>query len=135
MVAEMIEDGNKDMAGWITNTIEWSPLHHLDVLSPDRTRLLLRQGADVHAKPTTGDTRTPFEVAEGMQGTSESARLVLLAAGQWSVESHSLFPNAARNSAATLAFSLYHMYARRMNNGGWTAVDFARYILAFTVSR
>ena len=32
--------------------------------------------------------------------------------------------------AATLAPSLYHIYARRMGNGGWQAVDFMHAVLS-----
>ena len=37
--------------------------------------------------------------------------------------------------AVTLAHSLYHVYLRRMERGGWQAVDFARHVLSHALCR
>ena len=87
----------------------------------------------LHLKPSAGDTSSPLERAQQLAPGSAAASLVVRAAGPWSVESHDLFPDADRARAVTLARSLYHMFLRRMGNGGWQAVDFARYILPFVL--
>ena len=115
----------------------WTPLHHLEVLSPERARALLRAGADLHLKPKP-DVPSPLERAQQLlsaesvsSSNTAAASLVVRAAGPWSVESHELFADAERARAATLVRSLYHVYLRRMSNGGWQAVDFARGVLPF----
>ena len=120
---------------WLVLSREWSPLHHLEVLSPERTRALLRDGADLHLRPSAGDTSSPLERAQQLAAENVVASLVVRAAGPWSVASHDLFPSADRVRMAMLARSLYHVFLRRMGNGGWQAVDFARYVLSFVVRR
>ena len=125
---------------WLELSRHWTPLHHLEVLSPERARTLLRAGADLHLRPKP-DVPSPFEraqqllSAESVSSTSTTASLVVRAAGPWSVESHELFADAERARAATLVRSLYHVYLRRMSNGGWQAVDFARGVLPFAIVR
>ena len=120
---------------WLARSREWSPLHHLEVLSPERTRALLRGGADLHLAPSTGDTATPLERARQLAPASASASLVVRAAGPWSTTTHELFGDAERARAVTLAHSLYHVYLRHMERGGWQAVDFARHVLSHAMSR
>ena len=95
----------------------------------------IRGGADLHLSPSTGDTATPLERARQLAPTSASASLVVRAAGPWSASTHELFGDAERARAVTLAHSLYHVYMRRMEHGGWQAVDFARYVLSHLLSR
>ena len=121
--------GHHALAEWLALSREWSPLHHLEVLSPERTRALLRGGADLHLSPSTGDTATPLERARQLAPASASASLVVRAAGPWSTTTHELFGDAERARAVALAHSLYHVYLRRMERGGWQAVDFARLVL------
>ena len=66
---------------------------------------------------------------------TDVASLLVRAAGPWSAASHELFPDAERLQAATLAPSLYHIFARRLGNGGWQAIDFAHSVLAQLLSR
>ena len=122
--------GRRALAEWLALSREWSPLHHLEVLSPERTRALLRGGADLHLAPSTGDTATPLERARQLAPASASASLVVRAAGPWSTTTHELFGDAERARAVALAHSLYHVYLRRMEHGGWQAVDFARHVLS-----
>lgn len=127
--------GHTALVEWLALSREWSPLHHLEVLSPDRTRALLRGGADLHLSPSTGDTATPLERARQLAPASASASLVVRAAGPWSTTTHELFGDAERARAVTLAHSLYHVYLRRMEHGGWQAVDFARHVLPHLLCR
>ena len=120
---------------WLALSREWSPLHHLEFLSPERTRALLRGGADLHLAPSTGDTATPLERARQLAPASASASLVVRAAGPWSTTTHELFGDAERARAVALAHSLYHVYLRRTEQGGWQAVDFARHVLSHLLCR
>jgi hypothetical protein len=102
---------------------------------------LLRAGADLHLRPKP-DVPSPFERAQQLllaesvsSSNTTAASLVVRAAGPWSVESHELFADAERARAATLVRLLYHVYLRRMSNGGWQAVDFARGVLPFAIVR
>ena len=103
---------------------------------------MLRAGADLHLKPKP-DVPPPLERAQQLlsaesvssSSNTATASLVVRAAGPWSTESHELFADAERARAATLVRSLYHVYLRRMGNGGWQAVDFARGVLPFAIVR
>ena len=127
---------------WLALSRHWMPLHHLEALSPERARALLRAGADLHLKPKP-DVPSPLERAQQLlsaesvssSNTAAAASLVVRAAGPWSAESHELFADAERARAVTLVRSLYHVYLRRMSNGGWQAVDFARGVLPFAIVR
>ena len=127
--------GHDALTEWLALSREWSPLHHLEVLSPERTRALLRGGADLHLTRSTGNTATPLERARQLAPASASASLVVCAAGPWSTTTHELFGDAERARAVTLAHSLYHVYLRRMEHGGWQAVDFARHVLSHLLCR
>ena len=127
-------DGGVTLTEWLVLSRHWSPLHHLETLTLERARALLRGGADVDLKPAA-DVPTPLERALVLSPFCAVSRLVVRAAGPWSVESHELFPDAKRAQAALLARSLYHVYLRRMGNGGWQAVDFTRYTLPFLIFR
>ena len=127
--------GHTALTEWLALSREWSPLHHLEVLSPERTCALLRGGANLHLAPSTGDTATPLERARQLAPTSASASLVVRAAGPWSTTTHELFGDAERARAVALAHSLYHVYLRRMERGGWQAVDFARHVLSHLLCR
>ena len=127
--------GHDALAEWLALSRKWSPLHHLEVLSPERTRTLLRGGADLHLTPSTGDTATPLERARQLAPANASASLIVRAAGPWSASTHELFGDAERARAVTLAHSLYHVYLCRMEHGGWQAVDFARHVLSHLLRR
>ena len=88
--------GQAEIAAWLVRSRGWTPLHHLEELSPARTRTLLRDGADPHAQPTP----TPAERASAIGGAV--SELVLRAARPWSRVSHELYPDAARARAVEL---------------------------------
>ena len=129
------EAGHAALAEWLVLSRHWSPLHHLEVLSPERTRALLRGGADVHFKPSAGDVPSPLERAQQLAPGSAAASLVVRAAGPWSVASHELFPAAERAQVVSLARSLYQVHGRWLELGGFEAVDFARAIVPLLVCR
>ena len=118
------------LAEWLRRSQGWTPLHHLEVLSPARTRALLRDGANVHARPTEGvERKTPVERADELfEGRTEAAKqalvdrgpaglghvieLVRRAAGPWSPRSHDLFAAAERARAVELLCVGYHLAAQ-----------------------
>ena len=79
----------------------WSPLHHVEVLSAERTRALLRGGASIHAPAGTPPV-SPLQRAQQQQPAGEAAQLILRAAQPWSPATHDLFPAAARARAVEL---------------------------------
>ena len=99
--------GHDELAAWLRLSRAWTPLHHLEVLTPARARALLRDGADPHAKPTTGGGVTspsPLERANARDsvGSDEVRRLLQRSALAWSPATHELFPAAARARAVEL---------------------------------
>ena len=107
MEDEALNRGFEEIAEWLEATVDWTPLHHMEQLTPERTRALLRSGANPHARVAPG-VPTPLERAEellqeaecdGM--TREVAELVVRAAS-WSPDSHELFPAAVREHAVEL---------------------------------
>ena len=81
--------GDNDICAWLVSSRHWStPLHHLDIISADRARALLRDGADLYATAAPGGP-TPLSLAEDMRGAGtvddgSAAQLVLDAAEPWS---------------------------------------------------
>ena len=80
--------GHAKLLAWLQESREWTPLHHLEVLTADRTRALLRGGADLRS-----GSPSPLELAQHTEG--EASALVRQAAC-WSEGSHHLFPATAR---------------------------------------
>ena len=84
-----------ELANWLKRARDWTPLHHLEVLSPLRTLALLRGGADLHE-----GTPSPLERAQTVPG--EASALVVRAGERWSPETHHLFPAATRARASAI---------------------------------
>ena len=100
--------GHHIIAAWLRATRLWSTaLHHLEHLTPERARALLRAGADIHAAAEPGGP-TPLSLAQAlypiMGATAEgtAAFLVLEAAKPWSRKTHKYFPDPARARAVEL---------------------------------
>ena len=83
------ERGIIDLAAWLRRAQAWTPLHHLEVLTPARALALLRDGADLYA-----GAPSPLERAKTTPG--EASALVVLAGERWSPQTHHLFPAASR---------------------------------------
>jgi ankyrin repeat protein len=104
--AELV--GREDIVSWLRSSRSWTVLHHLQLLTPERTKALLRAGADLDL--VTGETilrphragegETPLDLAQ--EAGSEAAALVLLAAEPWSASTHHLFPLGPRLRASIL---------------------------------
>ena len=140
MTAERLAlySGHEDIIAWLTATRHWStPLHHLTVITPSRTRTLLRDGADLLASHEGGPT--PLALAQGMlaAGTAvngSAAHIVLCAARPWSPETHELFPAEARERARRI-MRVATLVAWKYLSPGMTGVDFLGLILPFEVLR
>ena len=87
--------GHKELRDWLNASSEWTPLHYLEVLTPERAHRLLRDGANIHASPAPSPLERTKEVA------NEVSDLVKLAA-RWSPESHHLFRKADRERAVAM---------------------------------
>ena len=113
---------------WLLQTVGWSPLHHVALLSESRARALLEAGADIHlpARQPMGRVSelmaalhidqhfvepqpTPLQLAQQLQDEGEAggaARLVLDAALAWNMPwtpaSHATFSGPARMRACHL---------------------------------
>ena len=97
--------GHHDVAGWHPHPPLVDALHHLELLTPERARALLRAGADIHAAAEPGGP-TPLSLAQDLseagnakEGTA--AFLVLEAAKLWSHKTHMVFPAPARARASS----------------------------------
>ena len=91
---------------WLCRTRHWTPLHHLEQLTSERVRKLLAAGADPHARPASGDTRTPLERAtevlpHGRRHTAAS-RALLFAVLPWSPRTHHHYETAVQARAVEL---------------------------------
>ena len=102
--------GQSEVGEWLVLSRGWTPLHHLEALTPERMRALLRAGADPHARPAEAPSQTltvpqatPVERALAMvEPRSAVAELLLRAAERWTPHTHDLFPAAARTRAVEL---------------------------------
>ena len=83
-----------DLAAWLRATDGWTPLHHLEQLTPKRKRALLRGGAALHA-----GAPSPLERARAVGGEVSA---LLLRAARWSEGSHELFPAPGRAQAVAV---------------------------------
>ena len=103
------ERGHIEIVAWLRETrLLTTPLHHLEFITAERARELLRAGADIYARAVPLGP-TPLSVAQAaamgfLGGAAEgtAAFLVLEAAKPWSRYNHKLFPAAARARAVDL---------------------------------
>ena len=113
--------GHHEVAAWLRATHNWTELHHVEFLPPERTREMLRGGGDIHAEVKPFGV-TPLSIAQDLEAAARpvihradlhgfdeilaprihNALLVLEAAKPWSRKTHTLFPAAARERAADL---------------------------------
>ena len=97
---------------WRSSGVEWlkesvsfsSPLHHIEVLTPERTIALLRSGKH---SPVAGPF-SPADVARKHPG-NEVAELVLRASEAWSPSNHALWGDKQRARAVELLKLGYSM--------------------------
>lgn len=135
--------GHDELISWLCLTRTWTPLHYLEVLTPERTRALLRDGADPHAKlEVSGQPNVPSPL-ERADATGASLvpcldavrKLVRDAAKPWSQETHELFPGPAREYAVELFWLGQQLALQpRFANLGRAVNDWWAVMMAFAVS-
>jgi hypothetical protein len=113
--------GHAELAAWLRETADWTPLHHLEQLTLERARALLRGDADVRA-----GAPSPLERARTVGG--EASALVLRAA-RWSEGSHELFPAAARAQAVAVLRLGYLLASSRYATEATALTDAWRHIV------
>jgi ankyrin repeat protein len=96
--------GKKDIALWLRASRNWTRLHHLDFLTAEHTRALLRGGASANA---TVDGRTPLDRAKklcmmGRAAAGSAAHVVLEWGAPWSRQTHKFYPPEVRARVADL---------------------------------
>jgi len=101
------QEDHANILAWLQRTRDYSsPLHHLELLSADQAKDMLRAGAALGARARP-DAPSPLELAErlakqvGAAGR-EAAELVVEAALPWSPRAHRLWPAGARARAEEL---------------------------------
>ena len=106
------------LARWLRASRDWSALHHIEVLSGERARALLRGGADLHAQPlwrgvggkgTEAGPDTPLKRAQKFGHSTDASRLLLSAASPWGPKNHDLFPFRTRKLAYRLLLVGYQL--------------------------
>ena len=125
VTAESIASHHPTILAWLVASRDWcSPLHHVHMLSEERTVELLSGGADLnHRTPGVANAPSPLELAHLQPVSSVAARLILCAAEPWSQCSHYLFPAHARSWAKEvlrlgylLAFERYPMESGQLTD-------------------
>ena len=97
-----------ECAEWLDATSRWTrPLHHFELLSLERVRALVVEGADVRAGDGEAGAPTPLSLAtarllRGEGADDRRAALIASAAAPWSPETHALFPARAKARAVEL---------------------------------
>lgn len=106
------------MLRWLRETRDWATrLHHVELLSSQTAKELLRAGADVHSHTSAPDAPTPVSLARalaagGRAPLGSAADLILRAAQPWCPHTHALFPRAARERARELVIVGYLLAAQ-----------------------
>ena len=115
--------GHHHIADWLEATREWTtPLHYLDILTPQRAAALLAAGASPHAR-ATATAPSPFTLAKAMQqaeggvAAGSAAAQVILEVEGWESENSDLMPAAARARGNELASALVLWIGPRFAGG------------------
>ena len=122
------------LVSWLEATEGWTELHHIENLTAERVRLLLRGGADVHA---SCEGVSPLDRAATLAPQTAAAALVQAAAQLWSPQTHALFPLAARSRAREL-LTLGHLLAKQARfapQSGALLDSWTTYVMAHAVCR
>jgi len=96
--------GHGDIFAWLSRSRSWSTaLHHLELLTPESARTLLRAGADAYA----GEDLTPAERARMLCASGEAiagsaAHVVLEWCEPWSRKTHKFYPQAVHERVKEL---------------------------------
>ena len=81
-----VRSGNQELVRWLNESAAFCPLHHLEVLTPQRTLALLRSG---RFSPVAGGECAAERARK--HPSSEAASLILRASAPWSPAQHELW--------------------------------------------
>jgi len=118
----------REMSAWLQRTRDWTPLHHIEQLTIERAKALLRAGAALHS-----GSPSPLERATEVGGAV--GELVKTAAEPWTPRRHELFPAAMREwVVATMRVA--HRLRSRFNGEEQSFIDcWVDHVLRFAVTR
>ena len=141
------DNGHQAVRDWLVRSRGWHALHHIDALTaarrrdsfcaPARTRTRGHQRSPTHSEE---DPRTPLELARELLDSDPGhtvaavARMVVAAGGEWTPETHELFPAAARAQAQAVLRPLYQLAnSPKLAEGGpppfWLAHAVIRHLI------
>ncbi len=80
----------------------WTPLHHFEVLTPERARALMRAGASANAGDPSPLDRAKELCSSGRFGPGSAAHVVLEWGAPWRRTTHKFYPPAVRARVAVL---------------------------------
>lgn len=103
-----IRSGNEELVCWLRESKSFGPLHHIEVLTPQRTLALLRSG---RFSPLEGGSSCPAARAHTYPA-NESASLILQASEPWSPAAHELWGRQHRAFAVELLRIGYRLRAK-----------------------
>jgi hypothetical protein len=109
--------GHREIANWLESSYGFTPLQHLQVLTPERTVTLLR---DSETSPCRGRP-SPLQLAR-QNPTCAAAPFVLRASAAWSPATHSMWPGPQRKRAAELC-RIGQLLARRKSAHAGSFLD------------
>ena len=97
-----------DLADWLEETRSWTPLHHLEFITRDYMRTLLRDGASPFARPEP-TLPSPLDIARqlkesGRAPPDSNAAVLIIHFDGWRVQHRNLMPEAARGRARALSW-------------------------------
>ena len=72
-LCDLEEEGHEELRAWLNLSSGWTPLHHLEVLTPARARALIRSGANPHALPALDRVTNPVIINPLLQLLRDAA--------------------------------------------------------------
>lgn len=107
------EGGHTRLLRWLIESRRYSPLHHVQALSPERARGLLRAGVSPLARQHSARKSAADLAAE--HPSSAASATILRAAAPWTPGTHALWGPGARARAVELC-KLGYMLARHVDD-------------------
>ena len=90
-----------DVVSWLRKSADYTPLHHIQVLTPERTLFILRNGTCSPFAGRVSAVELATQHARTHPGHS-AASLVVCAAAPWSPSTHKLWGASQRERAVEL---------------------------------
>ena len=105
------ELGHEDVVEWLDASDDFTPLHHIEVLMPERTRRLLRTGV---WSPVAGRPSAALRATNYLRRNpdDEAAKMIVRASQPWSPSTHALWSNEHRARVVELLEIGYQLRAK-----------------------